>query len=180
MIASASVARFDGLFRSSERSIHIVGIRIEQMLGLLKVSMSKRVSVRTSLSPNLPAVRGNVAEIQLVVMNLITNAVEALGEQPGSITVSTDTIRLGPGHVGLPWANGAEGDHVRLKVVDTGCGMDAETRTRIFDQFFTTKSDSKGLGLSVVYGIVRSHRGAINVESTPGKGSTFEVLFPCV
>jgi PAS domain S-box-containing protein len=151
----------------------------EQMLGLLKFSISKQASVHTSLSPNLPAVRGNIAEIQLVVMNLISNAVEALGGQPGSITVSTDTVRLGPGYVDLPWASGAEGDHVRLKVADTGCGMDAETRTRIFDQFFTTKSESKGLGLSVVYGIVRSHRGAINVESTVGKGSTFEVLFPC-
>jgi PAS domain S-box-containing protein len=153
---------------------------VEQMLGLLKVSMSKRVLVRTNLSPNLPALRGNVAEIQLVVMNLITNAVEALAEQQGSITVSTDTIRLGPEQAALTWANVADGDYVRLRVADTGCGMDTETRTRIFDQFFTTKSESKGLGLSVVYGIVRSHRGAINVESTPGKGSTFEALFPCM
>jgi signal transduction histidine kinase len=112
-------------------------------------------------------------------MNLITNAVEALGEQQGFITITTERVHLGGEPAPIPWAKIADGDYVRLLVADTGCGMTAETCARIFDQFFTTKSQGKGLGLSVVHGIVRSHRGAINVVSTPGKGTHFDVLFPC-
>jgi PAS domain S-box-containing protein len=152
---------------------------IQQMLGLLRVSISKRAVVNTNLASDLPAVQGNVAEIQQVVMNLITNAIEALGDQRGYITVTTERAHLGPGTTVDDLANLPEGDYIRLKVADTGCGMSAETRARAFDQFFTTKSEGRGLGLSAVHGIVRSHGGAIDVVSTPGKGSTFAVLFPC-
>jgi signal transduction histidine kinase len=152
---------------------------VEQMLGLLRISISKRAVIRKSLANDLPAVRGNMAELQQVVMNLITNAVEALGNQPGFITVTTEKARLGPESSSREWADLADGDYARLAVEDTGCGMTPETRARIFDQFFTTKSPGRGLGLSVVHGIVRAHRGAINVVSMPGNGATFEVLLPC-
>jgi PAS domain S-box-containing protein len=150
---------------------------VEQMLRLLKVSISKRAEVRSSLPKGLPAVRGNIAQIHQVVINLITNASDALGGQPGLITVSTDITHLAPGF-GHGLCNLPEGDYVRLKVADTGCGISPETRSKIFDQFFTTKSVGRGLGLAAVHGIVRSHGGAISVDSAPGKGATFQVLFP--
>jgi PAS domain S-box-containing protein len=153
---------------------------VTRMLRLLKGCISKEVEVRLELATNLPVMKGNIAQIGQVVMNLITNATDALGGEPGSITVATDTAHLGPEltaaqHFGLP-----DGEYVRLKVSDTGCGMNAETRTRIFDQFFTTKAEGRGLGLAVVHGVIRSHGGGIHVVSEPGAGSTFEVLFPCV
>lgn len=153
---------------------------VEQMLGLLKVSISKGAVVRSNLANDLPAVWGNVAGLRQVVMNLITNAIEALGQQQGIIAVTTESAHLGAGSAPIPWLDVADGDYVLLRVADTGCGMTPETRARIFDQFFTTKPQGKGLGLSVVYGVVRSHRGAINVVSMPGQGTTFELLFPCV
>jgi PAS domain S-box-containing protein len=156
-----------------------ISSEVEQMLRLLKVSISRRAILRTSLAKDLPAVRGNVAQIHQVVMNLITNASEALGGTDGTITVTTDLVRLArsPSDVffGAP-----EADYVRLTVSDTGCGMSAETRSRIFDQFFTTKSTGRGLGLAAVQGIVRSIGGSIHVESAPGGGSTFDVSLPSI
>jgi signal transduction histidine kinase len=110
-------------------------------------------------------------------MNLITNASEALGGKPGTITVTTDVVHAA-GARGNELLSLPEGDYVRLRVSDTGCGMTDATRSRIFDQFFTTKPAGRGLGLAAVDGIVRSHGGGIHVESAPGGGSTFEVLFP--
>src|SRR5262249_44521276 len=144
---------------------------VERTLRLLKVSISKKVVVRTSLARNLPTVRGNVAQLHPVVVHLVTNAAEALANKQGSITVSTDLV-----HVSAAFDNRLfwlpDGDYVRLRVTDTGCGINAETRARIFDQFFTTKSLGRGLGLAAVHGIVRSHGGAINVESTAGVSAT--------
>jgi PAS domain S-box-containing protein len=152
---------------------------VEQMLRLMAVSISKRASVRCSLAKDLPAVSANGAQIRQLVMNLIANASEALGGKQGAITITTSLAQLAPGEVGGPWSPPA-GDYIRLTVQDTGCGMSAETRARIFDQFFTTKSPGRGLGLAAVHGIVRSHGGAIKVVSAPGAGSTFEILLPCV
>jgi PAS domain S-box-containing protein len=151
----------------------------EQMLRLLKISISKHAVVRTGLARDLPPVNGNVAQLRQVVMNLITNASEALEDRRGFIIVTTERVSFGAGNhtgdsAGLP-----DGEYARLTVSDTGCGMSPETRTRIFDQFFTTKARGRGLGLAAVHGIVRSHGGAINVVSTLGAGTTFELFFPC-
>jgi CheY-like chemotaxis protein len=115
-----------------------------------------------------------------VVINLVINASEALGDRGGVIAVSTNAIQYEAGALarmelglGLP-----AGEYVCLEVADTGCGMDEETRAKIFDPFFTTKFTGRGLGLSAVHGIVRGHKGAIQVSSEPGKGTTFCVLFP--
>lgn len=156
-----------------------VSSEVERMLRLLKISVSKRAAVRTHLAKGLPAVQGNIAQIHQVVMNLITNASEALGEKDGTITIATDVVHLN-GQSADALFSGPAGEYVRLTVSDTGSGMSAETRARIFDQFFTTKSTGRGLGLAAVHGIVRSLGGAIHVKSAPGGGSTFEVLFPSV
>jgi CheY-like chemotaxis protein len=109
-------------------------------------------------------------------MNLLLNASEALEDREGSITLTTSLVQLDPRS-----ANSLQpGDYLRLEVSDTGCGMTEEARAKAFDPFFTTKFLGRGLGLAAVHGIVRSHAGDIHVESTPGLGSTFEVLLPCV
>ena len=151
----------------------------EETLALLKGSISKRALVQTKFARDLGLVQGNCAQIRQVAMNLITNASEAIGDKEGTVTISTERFVIGP-ESGAEASTGVpEGEYVRLTVSDTGCGMTPEIRARIFDQFFTTKTSGRGLGLAAVHGIVRSHGGAINVVSTLSAGSSFEVLLPC-
>jgi CheY-like chemotaxis protein len=147
---------------------------VEEMLQLLKISVSKRAVLQTDLPHALPVVHGNAAKVRQIVMNLIINASEAIGQKDGVISVSTSRVTIGQTR-GAP-----ETEYLRLEVADSGCGMTPETRARIFDPFFTTKFAGRGLGLAVVQGIVRSHSGAINVTSNLGQGSRFEILLPCV
>jgi two-component system cell cycle sensor histidine kinase/response regulator CckA len=147
-----------------------VSLLVEEMLQLLKISVSKRAVLKTDLPQALPVVQGNAAKIRQIVMNLIINASEAIGDRDGVITVTTARKTAGPDR--------SESDYLRLEVSDTGCGMTPETRAKIFDPFFTTKFAGRGLGLAVVQGIVRSHGGTINVTSTFGQGSRFEILLP--
>jgi signal transduction histidine kinase len=115
-------------------------------------------------------------------MNLIINASEAIGEDGGTVLVTVKAQEID--HSGRHSTFGGEeitsGRYVVLGVQDTGCGMDDETKSRIFDPFFTTKFTGRGLGLATVLGVVRRHKGAIKVHSTPGQGSTFEVLLPAM
>jgi len=144
---------------------------------LLKVSISKLAKIRVELADGLPAVMANASQIRQVVMNLITNASEALGKAGGVISVGSDLRRVrrdDPDTGDL-----AEGDYVQLRIRDTGCGMTKEIQDRIFDPFFSTKFSGRGLGLAAVQGIVRSHRGAIQLTSAPGEGTCFEILLPC-
>ena len=149
---------------------------LHEMLEFLKVSISKRATLNVTLPEKLPAVRANAAQLRQVVMNLITNASEALGEQEGVISVTVTQVQSGPSDSA---PNLSRGDYVRLEVSDTGCGMTEEIQSKIFDPFFTTKFAGRGMGLAAVKGIVRSHGGAINVVSAPGQGSRFEILLPC-
>jgi CheY-like chemotaxis protein len=152
---------------------------VEEILQLLRISISKRAVLRTDLSHNLPAVRGNAAQIRQVVMNLVINASEAIGDKGGIINVSTtqasDCVNLASNSAtGL-----SPGDCVRLEVSDDGCGMTETVQAKIFDPFFSTKFAGRGLGLAVVRGIVRAHGGEINLRSAPGEGATFQVFLPC-
>ncbi|MFL6446959.1 MAG: response regulator [Bryobacteraceae bacterium] len=153
---------------------------VEETLRLVKISISKRAEVRTNLRRGLPEVRGNKTQLRQVIINLVMNAAEALGDHQGSITITTQKAHLRSRTAVPTGASLPPGEYVRLIVSDTGCGISPEIRPRIFDQFFTTKSSGRGLGLAVAYGIVRAHRGAITVASKPGAGSTFEVLLPCI
>src|SRR5208337_153343 len=132
--------------------------------------------------PDLPSVLADATQLRQVVMNLITNASEAIGELSGSVTLSTGVMDCDVAYLkgAVDYSNNAvgPGQYVYLEVSDTGCGMDAETVPRIFDPFFTTKFMGRGLGLAAVMGIVRGHKGAIRISSEPGKGTTFRVLFP--
>lgn len=153
---------------------------VEEMLGLLRASIPKRVVLKPDLQNGLPSVWGNATRIRQIVMNLVINSSEAIGEVSGEIHVSTSQITGGQELAPDNSLRLAEGDYLRLRVSDTGCGMTEEVRTRVFDPFFTTKSTGHGLGLAVVHGIAHSHGGAIHVISAPGKGTTFEVLLPCM
>jgi two-component system, cell cycle sensor histidine kinase and response regulator CckA len=148
---------------------------VEEMSELLRVSIPRKCSLHLDLCRDLPRVRGSATQLRQLVMNLIINASQAIGDAGGSIHVRT----LFPaGRVRSASTDGT--DYIRLEISDTGCGMTDEQKARIFDPFFTTKSQGHGLGLAVVQGIVQSHGGAIDVVSAVGQGSTFEVLFQCV
>ncbi|HEX6240214.1 MAG TPA: PAS domain S-box protein, partial [Polyangiales bacterium] len=153
---------------------------VEEMSHLLTTVISKRASVHFEFAPNLPPVEVDATQIRQVVMNLITNASDALGEEAGSIAIRTSIVDVAnppavtePGRVGL-----VAGRYVVLEVADTGAGMDARTQEKMFDPFFTTKFAGRGLGLAAVHGIMRGHRGAVQVESEPGRGTCFKVLLP--
>jgi CheY-like chemotaxis protein len=145
---------------------------VKEMLELLQVSISKKATLHLNLAKQLPAVLADAPQLHQVVMNLVLNASEAIGDQPGVIRICTGSRPPGP--------EGSESGYVCLEVTDTGCGMDEATRARIFEPFFTTKFTGRGLGLAAVQGIVRGHKGAIEVESVPGRGSTFRLLLPAV
>ncbi len=157
-----------------------ISARIAEVESLLRRLLPEQVSLELRLAPELPPVAADAGQIQQLVMNLIRNAAEAIGEKPGRILVETGVEEVGEETVATA-ASGtgiAPGPAVRLVVRDTGCGMDAETAERIFDPFFTTKFTGRGLGLAACHGIVRSHEGALCVESGPGEGTTFTAYFP--
>jgi PAS domain S-box-containing protein len=150
---------------------------VEDTLKLLKVSISKHATLRTDLYPDLPPVLGSAAQFRQVVMNLIINASEAIGETDGVIHVATSLVigETGAAEEAAP----AAARYVRLEVSDTGCGVPESVRSRIFDPFFSTKFAGRGMGLAVVQSIVRDHGGAITLISEPGRGTTFEIVLPC-
>jgi PAS domain S-box-containing protein len=152
---------------------------VEEMLGLLKVSISKHAVVKTNLGENLPVVWGNAPQIRQVVMNLVINASEAIGDKEGVIQVATSRVTVSRRSALDNATNLPPGEYVLLRVSDTGCGMTEQVRAKILDPFFTTKFVGRGLGLAVVQGIVRDQGGAVEVVSAPGQGATFQVLLSC-
>jgi signal transduction histidine kinase/CheY-like chemotaxis protein len=152
---------------------------IPEMSGLVQPSISKKIDLRFNLEPNLPAIEADRSQIQQIFMNLVLNAAEAIGDESGVITVNTSSQSVGRRSIKQVEVDDIHpGEYVCLKVSDTGCGMDAATRAKIFDPFFSTKFTGRGLGLAAVSGIVRGHSGSITVESTQGKGTNFTILFP--
>jgi CheY-like chemotaxis protein/two-component sensor histidine kinase len=153
---------------------------VEEMAHLLRVSIGKGVRLNYQFERDLPPVEGDATQLRQVVMNLVVNASDAIGENEGAIAITTRTIQATRELLAETYLAPSlkPGDYVALEVADTGSGMDAETISRIFDPFFTTKFTGRGLGLAAVLGIMRGHRGAIKVESEPGRGTTFRLLLP--
>ena len=154
---------------------------VEETLQLLDATLPATVRLDTALAHEPLRAEADATQLQQVLMNLCTNAWHALPQGRGRIEVGL--ARIGPdAALALGLAERPQGDHAHLWVADDGIGMDAATRQRLFDPFFTTKpvGQGTGLGLSVVHGIVRSHRGQLAVHSAPGQGSTFHVLLPLV
>jgi PAS domain S-box-containing protein len=146
---------------------------------LVRASVPKSVRILDKTEDDVPMIETNTGQMQQIVMNLVINASEAIGEEPGNVTVTASREYIEGGDtaniLGYPISRG---EYVRIEVSDTGHGMDENTRKQIFDPFFTTKFTGRGLGLAAVHGIVRSINGAIDVQSTPGNGSLFRVLLP--
>jgi PAS domain S-box-containing protein len=157
-----------------------LGPLVESTVPLLRASISKRATLRFQLQPDLPASMADPTQMRQIVMNLVINASESLGEHDGMITLSTSLVRppagFFEGSVLTPPEPAA--DFLQLEVSDTGAGMTPETIAKIFDPFFTTKFAGRGLGLAAVQGIIRSHHGGLKVRSAPGRGSTFTLFFP--
>jgi PAS domain S-box-containing protein len=157
---------------------------VDETTHLLNLSIGKKSVLRFDFYPDLPAIQADATQIRQVIMNLVINASDAIGEESGEITLTTGVMQLDKTSLGDSGLLGAQeltdGPYVFLEVSDTGCGMSPETQKRIFDPFFTTKFTGRGLGLSSVLGIVRSHKGALTLVSQPGRGTTFKLLFPRV
>ncbi len=153
---------------------------VDEMLSLLKVSVTRRAVIETHFDHDLPAVSGTAGQVRQIVMNLITNASDAIEDRDGVIRVSTRRVTLKREAVRSLSGTLPDGEYLQLQVSDTGRGMSPQTQARVFDPFFTTKSAGRGLGLAVVQGIVRSLGGAIHLATEPDKGTTFQVLLPPV
>jgi len=157
-----------------------MGILVDDMVKMLKSTVSKKTNIKFDCSPDIPLIRGDAGQIRQIVMNLISNASEAIGDKQGEIHVSLARITIRAeqackdhlGHIIPP------GRYACLEVSDTGCGMDDETRERIFEPFYTTKFTGRGLGMSAVLGIINAHGGALQLSSYPGQGATFKVYLP--
>jgi PAS domain S-box-containing protein len=149
---------------------------VAEIVELLRGRAVPKIVLNVNLAQGLPEIHANVTQVRQIVVNLVMNAFEALESSPGNVLVATDWLYLGEANSERKARAGA---YCRLLVADTGCGMTPTVCAKIFDPFYSTKFIGRGLGLSVVHGIVRSLGGIINIYTAPGKGSTFEVLLPC-
>jgi len=155
---------------------------VQDLANLLNVSISKKIQLRYDLCPTIPAIEADSAQIQQVVMNLVTNASEAIGDQEGQIRLSTreqalDAQQLDSGFAGQRLAAGR---YAVLEIADTGSGIDPRILGRIFEPFFSTKASGHGLGLSAMQGILKGHHAGIQLSSQPGGGTTFSLFFPAL
>jgi len=151
---------------------------VGHLLEMLNRLIGEDIAINIDLEPDLWTVRADGSSIEQMIMNLAINAREAMSEG-GNLTINTENVTLDEEDCkAIPEAR--PGKFVCLSVADTGVGMDEEIMQRIFEPFFTTKKAGAGLGLSVVYGIVKQHEGWIDVYSEPGQGSTFKVYLPAL
>ena len=189
----------DNVIRASERAAHLtqqllaysgrgrfviqpvdLSALIREIAELLRMSIPKKVHLRLDLAPKLPPVQGDSSQMQQLIMNLVLNGAEAIGDNIGTVQVTTGVQQVDEDYIQTAMLREGvvPGRYVYLEVHDTGCGMDDATLPRIFDPFFTTKFTGRGLGLAAAIGIVRGHGGDIRVYSTPGHGSAFKILIP--
>ncbi len=149
---------------------------IEEIIQLQQRNMPAQVTIKQNVPPDLWTIEGDPTQMSQVILNLLTNAIEAI-EQEGRVTISTANIdpakTSNAKHPRLE-----QGRYICLTVEDTGCGMDEDTLARVFEPFFTTKFQGRGMGLAAVYGIVDNHNGQITINSQPGRGTTCQVYLP--
>jgi len=154
---------------------------IDEMDHLLMAAISKKSLLKFNLEKTLPAIEADATQVRQILMNLVTNASDAIGDSSGIINITTGAMDCDKNYLSSTYLKEEleEGLYVFLEVADTGIGMDDQTAAKIFDPFFTTKFTGRGLGLAAVLGIIRGHYGAVKVSTEPGKGTTIRVLFPC-
>lgn len=153
---------------------------VKENCDLFRLTVPKNITMKTELHTPLPFILGDAGQLQQVIMNLITNASEAIGSEPGSILIATGVQECDQKLLGYSRVDEKPpaGQFIYIDVTDSGCGMDKETQQRIFEPFYTTKFTGRGLGMASVMGIIKAHKGAILLYSEPGLGSTFKVLLP--
>ena len=155
---------------------------VKEISDLLVAGLSKKVTLEFDLHDAPLGIVADRNHMRQVIMNMITNASDAIDTNSGRIVVGTEPVALAREELDAlkAYPRLAPGEYMRIRVSDDGAGMDEATQAKIFDPFFTTKSTGHGLGLAAVIGIVRAHNGAISVDSTPGKGTTFSIWLPRV
>ncbi|WP_257306603.1 PAS domain-containing hybrid sensor histidine kinase/response regulator [Geothrix campi] len=154
---------------------------VEEVLDMLRLSLGTKTELHLHFEEGLPPVLGDPAQIHQVVLNLATNATEALGGKPGSIRITTQSTTLDAAYIQSTFAPAEQvspGPYVCFQISDTGCGIPPERLGRIFDPFYTTKVKGRGLGLSAILGIIRSHGGVLKVYSEEGRGTNFRIFLP--
>jgi len=155
---------------------------VQDLLPLLRVSTARAGALQLDLKRELPGVKADATQLRQIVMNLVLNAVDAVGGRDGEIDVRTAAVQVNRGVLQqcVTGQNLPLGIYVMLEVRDTGAGMPPDVLAKIFDPFFTTKPAGRGLGLAAVIGIIRGHNGALAVESAVGRGSTFRLYLPAI
>lgn len=159
-----------------------INLLIEEMANLLQAAIPKNIVLRLDLAHELDQIEGDATQLRQIVMNLIMNASEAIGDRSGVITLATGMTFVDKAYLSGTFIDEdlPEALYSYIEVSDTGYGMDERVRARIFDPFFTTKFTGRGLGLAAVLGIVRGHKGTVKVYSEPGRGSSFKILLPVI
>ncbi|UCF91839.1 MAG: response regulator [Desulfobacterales bacterium] len=167
--------------RQKPQDMHSINVKpiVKETMELLRASLPKNIEIRQIIEPHLYTIAADPTQIHQVLMNLCTNAAHAMEDEGGILEVSLKNVEVGPGET-VAFPDVKPGSFVKLTVKDTGHGIDPSVLARIFEPYFTTKDLGKGtgMGLPVVHGIVKSHGGSIVVDSRPGEGATFELLFP--
>ncbi len=174
---------YSGKGKFQVRDIDLVAL-VQEHINFFEVSLAKNVRLVSNLSPSSVFIKGDPAQIEQIVMNLIINGGEAIENKQGIVSISVSAVSLNREELSaysmLPNTKLEQGSYALLKVTDNGSGMNKETREKIFEPFFTTKFVGRGLGLSAVLGIIRGNDGGIAIESTEGKGTTFSVILPLI
>ncbi|HJO22657.1 MAG: hypothetical protein CMJ98_13825 [Planctomycetes bacterium] len=169
---------YSGMTPFSLKPTDLSGV-VRNTVELLEASIPQQNVLELNLSNDLPPIEGDDTQLRQVVVNLVTNAAEALDDRSGKVRVKTGWTKITEDIFPIGTPKASSGTYVFLEVEDSGSGIDEATRERIFEPFFTTRIAGRGLGLAAVLGIVQGHRGVITLESAPGKGTSFRVLFPC-
>ncbi len=170
---------YAGKVRFVVESIDLSSLIVE-MKALLRTAVPRHIDLAVQPAPGLPSVEVDTSQLRQVLMNLVANSSDAIGEKHGSIQISTGYVQLTANRRSAMIAGQSAscGPHVILEVTDTGTGIEAETRDRIFDPFFSTKATGRGLGLATTLGIVRGHKGAIELNAEVGAGTSIRLFFP--
>lgn len=158
----------------------IMWMLVDDVIHTLKTTITQNVVIKTSYSADIPSVLADAGQLRQMVMNLITNAAEAIGKEKGNIKVALSTISIQYDTLVTDYFGESipPGRYLCLEVTDTGCGMDKETKRRIFEPFYTTTFTGRGLGMSAVLGILKAHKAVFQLLSQPGKGSTIKISLP--
>ena len=176
---TSQLLAYAGRSRYQVQPLELCG-ELEHVMGLLVERVPSRIRVVIEAPSPCPTVDADPAQLRMLVSQLVLNAVEAIGERPGTVRLSSRVEAVSGEAARRRFAEFdlRPGAYVRLDVIDDGPGMDAATQARVFEPFFSTKFQGRGLGLAAVLGAVRSHEGAIAVQSAPGQGTTFTILLP--